>query len=331
MAENNIQQPQRVQPGDISNYEEASDKFLHDRKADLRAHIRHPILGVGEFLQNVVLQAAFSAIAIGLGTWNGVDRALKNISWFHDKIHIKAGSTGGSHAYVADVDAYRKKILSVGEDWAAHYYHGVGKSPRAAHIADRILEGEKLGFKAGMGELRQLREELVKERNEVKARTKLHNFLKQMKVTNKDAYVAQFDDLFDKINQLGKNPENRRRIYTSPRKLAESLNEVDTFVKDITDWNRKIVRKYARPATIIAATGAVLVTGWRSFKTTKEQKTLQSEGEMSHIERIQAERVHIKYHHSGNAAELDEEDPAHTHADRLHAQQHAEKSPAVKL
>jgi hypothetical protein len=282
----------RIKKGNISNYENASDEFLKQRLEQIRVEIREPHLSVSEFLQGVVTQAGFTALAAGWTAWQGLGKGLdwlatSKSSWaskLTNKYMNMTGEGGTSIGFMKDEKSYTETLTSVSKSIAEMLMGEAGTTPDSL-LQTLIDKPKALGHTGAVERLTELQKEFKTLSEEAK-KTRLLEVLQEVNKRDGQAHVGQYAKLWERIEQLRASSG-----LTSHRLGEEAFLDLksDIIGRGLEDNNR-IINKYRIPTTGILVAGAALFAGYRSHHSSLKQKMLDLESEATYIERLQRER-----------------------------------------
>lgn len=294
-----------VKPGNISTYQDAPDEFLVRRKQDLQAGIRSPHLSAMEFLQEVFSRVAITAVVTLWSAWNGIDRLIRDIpsitkSVRKGRIHFRDEG---------EIRRIQVEIEEVAKDFSAYYFKGSG-TRTAERIAQKIIDiglSHEQPMKTGHDDLRAFIKECKHIGSEEEKRSRLLKVLQKAKIELKTSLTGQYFDVFTEIERrveeslkeaklmgvkAGSPDKAIKLMYSSHSDLARSAaSHMERSISQTFQVsNRMLIDQYRKPATVILVAGAALATGYASYRAARRQKSLDQESELSHIERLQAER-----------------------------------------
>jgi hypothetical protein len=275
----------RIKKGNISNYESASDDFLKKRLEEIRVGIRDPHLSVPEFMQGVVSQAGWTAVAAGWTAWEGLKRGItwlvSNNNWFAERLTVDSGKI----SFMKDDTKYAETLQKVSRNIADFVCKQNGMT------ADKLLnilieEPKALGHVGSVERLTELSKEFQTLSEEAKE-TRLLDVLKEIEGRNRQAHVGQYSKIWTKILEIKKDIPS----LPSSRMADDAFFTLkNTILESGTHDNLRIINKYRIPAVVALVSGAALFSGNRAYHATAKQKMLDLESEATYIERIMRER-----------------------------------------
>lgn len=319
-----------VHRGNIATYEHASDEFLRRRKEELRAQIRNQSLTIGEYIRDVASHIFVTIVAAGFAVWNAIGRFvvwgmhLKDNTWFREHLVLKKGGVV-TNVYVPDQPTFEKMLEGITHDIATFFFPG--KASSVDQVCGSMEAFAKhFGFRGGVEEVKKLRADFAnmtklshipaKDRSLLDGLRNNYRKLHKKPIGNAQLLEAyKQEKLFLHLSELEKaNPnagysqiatlwqEMRERVTKAglPQNSFHLGNQgwlakrLDVVKRAVTDDNDRIMRKYRLPTTIILVGTAAAVTAYQSYRYALRQKSLDQESEMSHIERLEAERAEAR-------------------------------------
>lgn len=275
----------RINKGNISNYESASDDFLKKRMEEIRVEIRNPRLSVTEFTQSVATQAAFAALATGWSAWEGLKRGITWLVSKHDWFAERMTVDSGKISFMKDDTKYAETLQNVSRSIADLICKENGMT------ADKLLtilieKPQALGHVGSVERLTELKNEFKTLSEEAKP-ARLKEVLKDIQSKNRQAHVGQYAKVWEQIEKIKSDVPS----LPSHRIADDAFFALKNTILEAGEHdNLRIINKYRVPAVVALVSGAALFSGYRTYRSAAKQKMLDLESEASYIERVIRER-----------------------------------------
>ena len=275
----------RIKKGNISNYESASDDFLKKRLEEIRVSIRDPHLSVSEFMQGVVSQAGWTALAAGWTAWEGLKRGITWLVTKHDWFAERLTVDSGKISFMKDDTKYAETLQNVSRSIADLICNENGMT------ADKLLtilieKPQALGHVGSVERLNELKNEFKTLSEEAKP-ARLKEVLKEIQSKNRQAHVGQYSKIWEQIEKIKTDVPS----LPSHRIADDSFFALKNSILEAGEHdNLRIINKYRVPAVVALVSGAALFSGYRSYHSAARQKMLDLQSEATYIERIMRER-----------------------------------------